>query len=234
MKSKPDSIPLTPDFFERADIKAIEAVPHGGEYVLIYIKLIAASAARAGRLRANDDTPYTTTTLSEAIHADAKTLYAAMTVFISLGLARRDDSKTVIMVEAAKLLAQQKPKEQTPRVPYQKVIDLYNEICTALTKAAKLSEARKKAIRARFEDGYTLEDFRKAFTAAQASEFLTGQKPSKDHPNWRADFDWLLKDRNLPRVMEGLYDNKAVEVSEQGSFNFDAFERESVYSTPTI
>lgn len=39
------------------------------------------------------------------------------------------------------------------------------------------------------------------------SEFLSGKKPSAEHPNFRADFDWLIKnDLNWRKILEGKYD----------------------------
>ena len=42
------------------------------------------------------------------------------------------------------------------------------------------------------------------FTKAESSDFLKGSN-SKD---WRASFDWLMKDSNFAKVLEGNYDNK--------------------------
>lgn len=67
-----------------------------------------------------------------------------------------------------------------------------------------LSEARKKSIRARLKT-YTLEDFRDLFEKAEASDFLKG----KNNRDWSATFDWLIKDSNMIKVLDGNYDNKA-------------------------
>ena len=67
----------------------------------------------------------------------------------------------------------------------------------------KLSEARKKAVRARLNTGYAVDDFRKLFEMAEASDFLKG----KNQRNWRATFDWLIQDNNMTKVLEGKYAN---------------------------
>lgn len=66
-----------------------------------------------------------------------------------------------------------------------------------------MSDARRKAIKARFASGYTLEDFRQLFTKAEASSFMRGANSR----NWRATFDWLLKDANMAKVLDGNYDD---------------------------
>lgn len=94
-----------------------------------------------------------------------------------------------------------------PTGSYTEIQRLYNEICKSFPKCVKLSERRIRAISARMRAGYTLEDFRKLFEMAERSEFLKG-KNSRD---WRADFDWLLKDANIVKVLEGKYDERTRE-----------------------
>lgn len=80
---------------------------------------------------------------------------------------------------------------------------LYNDICTSYPKCTSLSESRKKAIRARLNCGYTVEHFKILFQKAEASGFLKG----RNDRNWRASFDWLVKDSNMAKVLDGNYDN---------------------------
>ena len=89
-------------------------------------------------------------------------------------------------------------------VPYSKIKELYNSICTAYPKCTAMSEARKKAIAARIHSGYTVDDFQLVFEKAQASSFLKGS----NNRNWRASFDWLIKDSNMAKVLDGNYDDK--------------------------
>ena len=91
-------------------------------------------------------------------------------------------------------------------VPYQEIMDLYNATCVSYPRCKSMSEARKKAIRARFNAGYTLDDFRVLFTKAEASSFLKG----KNNRNWSATFDWMLKDANMSKVLDGNYDDRDV------------------------
>lgn len=84
------------------------------------------------------------------------------------------------------------------------VKELYNTICISFPRLVKISEARKKAIRARLNSGYSIDDFKQLFMNAEASEFLKG----KNNSNWCADFDWLIKDANMAKVLEDKYINK--------------------------
>ena len=84
----------------------------------------------------------------------------------------------------------------------QTVVDLYHSICVSYPRIRSLSDARKKAIKARLNT-YTLEDFRTVFENAEASSFLKGADGG-----WKASFDWLIKESNMLKVLEGNYADK--------------------------
>ena len=88
-------------------------------------------------------------------------------------------------------------------VSYQEIADMYHAICTSYPKLRGLSDRRKKAIKARARV-HPPEDFRQMFEKAEASSFLKGS----NNRDWSADFDWLMKDGNFEKVMEGRYDDK--------------------------
>ena len=89
------------------------------------------------------------------------------------------------------------------KVDYQQIADMYNDTCVSFHRLTSLSDARKKAIKARLKT-YTLDDFRLMFQKAEASDFLKG----KNDRNWCATFDWMLKDSNMAKILDGNYDNK--------------------------
>ena len=86
---------------------------------------------------------------------------------------------------------------------YQLIADMYNATCVTLPKCTTLSESRKKALRARLNH-YSIDDFQRLFEKANKSSFLTGS----NNNNWTANFDWLIKDSNMAKVLDGNYDNK--------------------------
>lgn len=110
---------------------------------------------------------------------------------------------------------EEKPPDKTI-IPYEKIRNLYNETCKSFPKCLKISPNREKAIAARWKqyDG-NIAEFVRLFTIAEASDFLKGQ----NNRNWQADFDWLLKPNNMPKVLEGKYTNKggAVNARTNGS-----------------
>lgn len=93
---------------------------------------------------------------------------------------------------------------RAPGIPYQKIVNLYNDLCPKMNRCMKVSDARERAVKARYSSGYALEDFEKLFRLAGESRFLNGG----NERNWRADFDWLVRDANMAKVLEGKYANK--------------------------
>lgn len=89
------------------------------------------------------------------------------------------------------------------KVSPRQVVNLYHEICRSLPKTITLSENRSKAIKARLRT-YGIDSIKTVFLKAESSDFLKG----KNDRNWSASFDWLMKDGNFAKVLDGKYDNR--------------------------
>lgn len=84
------------------------------------------------------------------------------------------------------------------RIDYQRYADAWNHVAAQCgwTKVVKLSESRKRQLRARLKDQDF--DWKAILEAARSSQGLRGQQ-------WFS-FDWLLKnDQNYLKVLEGKY-----------------------------
>ena len=102
--------------------------------------------------------------------------------------------------------------EKKEDICYQQIADMYNNTCVSFPRLTKLSDARKKAIKARLKT-YTADDLQNAFTLAEQSDFLKGA----NNRNWSATFDWMLKDTNLAKILDGNYTNYSSKTSKTGS-----------------
>ena len=100
-------------------------------------------------------------------------------------------------------LESDRDSKKEEKIDCQQIVDLYHSICKSFPSVRSLSDARKKAIKARLNT-YTLDDFKTMFQNAEASSFLKG----KNDRNWQATFDWLIKDANMAKVLEGNYADK--------------------------
>lgn len=91
---------------------------------------------------------------------------------------------------------------QREKIDYKFITQEFNRICPSLPKVTLISDKRQKAIKARIKT-YGQEKIIEAFQKAEASDFLKG----KNDRNWSADFDWIMKDSNMAKILDGNYDN---------------------------
>ena len=110
--------------------------------------------------------------------------------------------------------------ERDTIIDYQQIADMYNNTCVSFPRLTKLSEKRKKAIKARLKM-YTIEDFKKLFEMAESSSFLKGQNSR----NWSANFDWLTTDTNMAKVLDGNYVDKEKQEGSDSNAHGDSEQR---------
>ena len=116
-----------------------------------------------------------------------------------------DTSSDIVVSEEDKEeeIEEDKEKDKRDIINYQRIVDMYNEICISLPKVKSLSDARKKSIKARLRK-YSEADIQQAFINAEESDFLKGG----NNRTWTADFDWIMKDTNIAKVLDGNYENR--------------------------
>lgn len=100
--------------------------------------------------------------------------------------------------------AEQSLSQKRDSVPYEKIRQLFNEICVSYPSVINIEGQRRKAVAARWKTYKDLETFRTLFQKTEASSFLKGHNDR----NWMADFDWITKPTNMTKVLEGKYDDK--------------------------
>lgn len=113
-----------------------------------------------------------------------------------------------------------KPPTASLKKDIEKIFLSYNEICTSLPKVTAYTDARVRAVKTRLKSGYTVEDFRKIFTMAQKSEFLCG----KNDRGWTANFDWLIKDSNIGKVLDGVYQSSSDQEQAKDKSSYSSFD----------
>ena len=111
------------------------------------------------------------------------------------------------------------PKTKFPICPYERIVELYHEMCPMLPRVMVISTARKRSMKTRWtelcaEDDYRtqaegLEAMKTFFEIVAKSRFLTGRCDpgfGRTRP-FLADLDWLMKPTNFIKVCEGKYTN---------------------------
>ena len=122
------------------------------------------------------------------------------------------------------------------RVDYQQIADMYNATCVSFPRLTRLSEKRKRAIKARLRK-YSIDDIKRGFELAEESDFLKGE----NNRNWSATFDWMMNDANMAKILDGNYKNKDAKQSkppinknlnnfEHKKYNMDSLEEQLLNS----
>lgn len=95
---------LKRDFFKRHDIRIIESMPNGKDYILFYLKLLVESVDHNGALRFSDSIPYDVNMLSVITNTNADTVKNAMQIFEQLNMVEILDDKTIYMNEVSNMI----------------------------------------------------------------------------------------------------------------------------------
>ena len=95
---------LKRDFFKRHDIRIIEEMPNGKDYVLFYLKLLLESVDHEGTLRFSDTIPYNEQMLSVVTNTNIDIVRSAMKLFIELKMMDIFDDQTIYMSEVEKYI----------------------------------------------------------------------------------------------------------------------------------
>jgi predicted phage replisome organizer len=95
---------LKRDFFKRHDIRIIEEMPNGKDYVLFYLKLLLESIDHEGSLRFSDTIPYNEQMLSVITNTNVDIVRRALEIFTGLKLIEIFDDQTIYMGEVEKMI----------------------------------------------------------------------------------------------------------------------------------
>lgn len=106
---------LKRDFFKRHDIRIIEEMPNGKDYVLFYLKLLLESIDHNGSLRFSDAIPYNEQMLSVVTNTNVDVVKAAMKLFTELNMIEIYDDATIYMNEVERLIGSESDSAERMR-----------------------------------------------------------------------------------------------------------------------
>lgn len=95
---------LKRDFFKRHDIRIIEAMPNGKDYILFYLKLLCESVDHEGNLRFSEQIPYNEEMLATITNTDIDVVRSAVKIFSGLDMIEVMDDGTYFMNEVQKMI----------------------------------------------------------------------------------------------------------------------------------
>ena len=95
---------LKRDFFKRHDIRIVEEMTNGKDYILFYLKMLVESVDHEGQLRFSDTIPYNEQMLATITNTNLDIVRAAIKIFTELQMMEIADDGTIYMSEVLKMI----------------------------------------------------------------------------------------------------------------------------------
>lgn len=236
---------LKKDFFKRHDIKIIENMPNGKDYILFYLKLLLESVPHEGNLRFSDAIPYSEHMLATITDTNIDIVRSAMKMFIELKMIDVFDDKTIYMEEVNKMIGCESSVAERVRKhrDTQKTLQCNTDVttCNEMVTQSKsksieididIKEIGKKPSRftpptAEEVKQYCLErannvDSERFIDFYSSKGWLVGKTKMKD---WKASIrTWEKEDKKTPSVSKPKNNNKFNNFA-QREYDYDALEK---------
>jgi predicted phage replisome organizer len=95
---------LRRDFFKRHDIRIVEEMENGKDYLLFYMKLLVESIDHEGALRFSETIPYNDRMLASITNTNIDIVRGAIKLFAELGMLEMMDDGTLFMSQVTAML----------------------------------------------------------------------------------------------------------------------------------
>ena len=143
---------LKRDFFKRHDIRIIEEMPNGKDYILFYLKLLLESIDHEGELRFSDTIPYNEQMLSIVTNTNIDIVKSAMEMFKQLEMVDIYNDQTIYMAEVEKLIGSETKWAEKKRIQRAKEdnVPLLSPKCPTEIEKDKDLEVENKSKRKRY------------------------------------------------------------------------------------
>lgn len=103
------------DFYKRHDVKIVESMPNGKEYMWFYMKLMMESIDHDGMLRFNDFIPYDAYMLSTITDTNIDIVRGAMSVFQKMNMIEVLDDETIFIEAVTKMIGSESDSAERVR-----------------------------------------------------------------------------------------------------------------------
>ena len=134
---------LQKDFFKRHDIRIIEEMPNGKDYILFYMKLLVESITHNGNLRFSESIPYNDTMLATITNTNIDIVRSAVKLFSELKLMEMMDDGTFYMSEINKMIGSETEWADKKRLYREKQLLLEGSETTVKGQKKTLSDKSK-------------------------------------------------------------------------------------------
>lgn len=95
---------LDKDFFKRHDIRIVESMQNGKDYILFYLKLLCESTSHEGYLRFSPTIPYSEDMLATITNTNIDVVRSAIKIFSGLGMMSFLDDGTLYLEQVERMI----------------------------------------------------------------------------------------------------------------------------------
>ena len=145
---------LKRDFFKRHDIRIIESMPNGKDYILFYLKLLCESVDHDGCLRFSDSVPYNADMLATITCTNVDIVRSAVKIFTELEMMDVLDDGTFYMCEVEKMIGSCAQDEHT-RESTRLRVQAHRERKKQALLPENLSDEKTQKTKNRYSNGYS-------------------------------------------------------------------------------
>jgi predicted phage replisome organizer len=188
-------IKLQKDFFKRHDIRIIESMPNGKDYILFYLKLLVESVSHDGNLRFSDTIPYNAEMLAAVTNTNVDIVRNATRIFTELDLMEILDDQTIYMTELQKMVGRETEWAAKKRLQRSKQ-GLLEDSKGTLSSNSGTNEGQKG----------TLSDKSKSKSKSKSKDITIGAKSKDSPPPEPAVIDLILNDKSSYPITQSKID----------------------------
>lgn len=130
----------------------------------------------------------------------------------------RDKSKEIRKEESIRIDSSTPPPPKNPEPDDEasKAVKLWNDLAqeTGLSKIQHFGKTRQASLRLRLKEAGGLTGWGDVLEKIRQSDFLCGGNDR----SWKADFDWVITQRNFTKILEGNYNNRQRKENQNGNY----------------
>lgn len=141
---------LKNDFFDREEIKLIEAMPNGKDYIIFYMKLLLKSIENDGKLYFRNTIPYSPEMLASVTSTNIDTVKVAVDLFLKLGMMEKWDNGTLFMIETQNMIGSESKWAQYKRIERKQKKEIGH--CPKVSKKIPIDIEKERDIKSLYKE----------------------------------------------------------------------------------
>lgn len=211
---------LQKDFFKRHDIRIIESMPNGKDYIIFYLKLLTESISHDGQLRFSEVIPYETSMLAVITNTNVDIVKTAISVFQNLKLMEIWDDQTIYMTETTKMLGTETTWAREKREYRQKIGQAKDNVRTKKDNVRQEIELDKELDKDKDKEEYKEKEIGKEKESAKSKRFA---KPTiEDIENYIIQNNYDTDPNSFANRFYNFYESKGWVIGKASMKNWKA------------